>query len=380
MIGSVLIVCILLVTVELSSYIALRFGILPRLPALFYITPPSMNEARYKEHMQYQHPVVGWATVSPDEKRYSVEIESRPNTLFPGEVSACVSLYGDSFTFADEVEDHDAWGSVLSGLLECKVANYGQGGYGTDQAYLRFELNNADQAPINILGIYPDNILRNLNQYRPFLAGPYASWLAVKPRFVIDESDELKLIPQPTYTYDELVQASTTPEILFKHETFLPNSANGLPRYSFPYSLTIARFITSKKVRNFFSKTPTWIHYLDEDHPAKGLEIASRIIGKFGTLSNQRGQRPLVIIYPTPSSFDYFRRTGNSATDPISQAADKQGIEFLDLHEPFSRHLGDRSYCDLLTMADSCEGHYNAEGNRVVAGIISGLLKPMIDG
>ena len=140
------------------------------------------------------------------------------------------------------------------------MANYGQGGYGTDQAYLRFELNNADQAPINILGIYPDNILRNLNQYRPFLAGPYASWLAVKPRFVIDESDELKLIPQPTYTYDELVQASTTPEILFKHETFLPNSANGLPRYSFPYSLTIARFITSKKVRNFFSKTPTWIH------------------------------------------------------------------------------------------------------------------------
>lgn len=379
-IGNVLIISILLVTVELSSYLALRFGLLPKLPALFYITPPAMNEPLYNLHMQYRHPVVGWATDLPEEKRYSVEIESRPNPTFPNEDNSCVSIYGDSFTFGDEVNDDEAWGNVLSGLLECKVANYGQSGYGTDQAYLRFELNAAaDKAPVNLLAIYPDNILRNLNQYRPFLAGPYASWLAVKPRFIV-EGEELKLIPQPSFTYDELVKASTTPESLFKHETFIPGSANGLPRYSFPYSLTIARFITSKKVRNYLSKTPSWIHYLEEDHPSDGLKIVSGIIGKFAALSEQRGQRPVLVLYPTASSYRYFKSTGISATQAIADEARNLGIPYLDLHEPFAQHLGERNYCELLTMPESCAGHYNPEGNRAVASLINEILEPMIGG
>ena len=124
-----------------------------------------------------------------------------------------MSIYGDSFTFGDEVNDDEAWGNVLSGLLECKVANYGQSGYGTDQAYLRFELNAAaDKAPVNLLAIYPDNILRNLNQYRPFLAGPYASWLAVKPRFIV-EGEELKLIPQPSSVSYTHLTLPTTPYV-----------------------------------------------------------------------------------------------------------------------------------------------------------------------
>ena len=379
-IGNVLIISIILATVELSSYVALRFGLLPKLPALFYITPPAMNEPLYNLHKQYQHPVVNWATEVPDEKRYSVEIESRPNLIFPNEDSACVSIYGDSFTFGDEVNDDEAWGNVLSGLLDCKVANYGQGGYGTDQAYLRFELNEAaDKAPVNILAIYPDNILRNLNQYRPFLAGPYATWLGVKPRFII-ENEELKLIPLPSFSYDELVKASTTPEILFKHETFIPGSAYGLPRYSFPYSLTIVRFVTSKKVRNYLSKTPSWINYLEEDHPADGLKIVNGIVGKFATVSEQRGQRPVLVIYPTASSYSYFKRTGISATQAIVDDARKLGITYLDLHEPFANHLGERNYCELLTMPESCTGHYNPEGNRAVAGLIKVILEEIIDG
>ena len=377
-IGKVLIFIILAAVIELASHAALRFFLVPTIPSAFYTTPPNFDQTIFDRYMQYRHPVVGWATEVPSENRYAVDIESRPNKIFPNAKASCVSLYGDSFTFGSEVNDDEAWGNVLSGLLDCKVANYAQGGYGTDQAYLRFELTGeVDKSPVNILTIYPDNILRNLNQYRPYLAGPHANWLGVKPRFII-ENEELRLIPEPSYTYDELIEASDKPETLFNHEVFLPNTANGLPRLKFPFSLTVARFIVSKKIRNYITNTPSWIHFLEEDHPSDGLKIVNAIVQKFADLSVSRGQTPLLVIYPTSSSYRYYKKTGIIATQPISESALKKGIRHLDLHEPFAQYLGERSYCEVLTMPDSCVGHYNHTGNIAVAGFIRDVLEPML--
>jgi len=375
-IGNTLIILILLLTVELASYVALRFGILPRNPALFYVQPPKINLPIHKMYNEYLHPVVGWATEVHEERRYSIETESRPNPTFPDDSKSCVSIYGDSFTFGDEVNDDEAWGNVLSGLLDCKVANFGQSGYGTDQAYLRFELNKADKAPINVLTIYPDNILRNLNQYRPFLAGPHAAWTAAKPRFIM-EGSKLKLIPQLTFTYEELLEVTKSPSRAhFPYEYFLPGTSAGLPEYSFPYSFAVARFATSKKVINFFSKKPSWIHYLDDDHPSNALQITNGIIDKFTSLATERGHRSLIVIYPTGSSYEYYKRTGVTATAPITDALDRADTNYLDLHVYFSNYLKDRSYCEILTMPDSCIGHYNPEGNRAVAMALKDRIQP----
>ena len=53
---------------------------------------------------------------------------------------SCGSAFGDSMTHGDEVTDDEAWLHRLSERLGCNVQNFGVGGYGLDQAALRYEL------------------------------------------------------------------------------------------------------------------------------------------------------------------------------------------------------------------------------------------------
>jgi hypothetical protein len=75
-------------------------------------------------------------------------------------------MYGDSFVFGSAVDDEHSWGNQIAKRLSCRVQNFGVPGYGTDQAYLRFLHNDADQAPQVILNILFENVARNVNQNR----------------------------------------------------------------------------------------------------------------------------------------------------------------------------------------------------------------------
>ena len=364
-IGNIFIVVVLLLTVELFSFVALRYVIIPKNASLIY-TQPYIDPAVYKSHLEYLHPVLGWATPTA-ERRYSATAESRPNPAFPETESSCVSIYGDSFTKGSEVNDDEAWGNVLSGLLDCKVANFGIDGYGVDQAYLRFRLNDRDKSPINVLGIYPYDILRNLNQYRPFLAGPNASTVALKPRFIIKD-DELELIPIPDYSYAEMVEYTKSPSRkFFPHEAFLPGSEYGSPIMGFPHTLVLLRFAASPSMRHFIMRQPSWLDFMKEDHPTEALEITEKITVSFADLAYERDHRPLVLIFPTVSSFKNYKRTGTLTTQPLLDALQRNSIAHIDVHQGISDYLGERDYCEIMTNPESCFGHFNPEGNRIIA-------------
>src|SRR5258708_4118046 len=84
---------------------------------------------------------------------------------------------GDSFTHGDGVGMEDTWQRVLERRrADLDVVNLGVPGYGTDQAYLRWHRDGARLNPhFTLLGIWPENICRNLNVLRFFLqpAGGY---------------------------------------------------------------------------------------------------------------------------------------------------------------------------------------------------------------
>ena len=85
-----------------------------------------------------------------------------------------------------------------------------------------------------------------------------------------------------------------------------------------------------------------------------------------------------IAIYPTASSYRYYKRTGLIATAPISDALESVGIKHIDLHVFFADYLDDRSYCEILTMPESCQGHYSPEGNLAVATALKEVIQPMI--
>lgn len=58
-------------------------------------------------------------------------------------------------------------------------------GYGTDQSFVRFHRNTGEAAPVVMLGIFAENVVRNVVDYRSFLGqAPHPLWL--KGRFRLD--------------------------------------------------------------------------------------------------------------------------------------------------------------------------------------------------
>ena len=52
---------------------------------------------------------------------------------------ACAYIFGDSFSYSDEVLDNETWGEILGKKMKCQIYNYGVGGYGSDQALLKLQ-------------------------------------------------------------------------------------------------------------------------------------------------------------------------------------------------------------------------------------------------
>jgi hypothetical protein len=123
--------------------------------------------------------------------------DSRP----PASPSVRVALFGDSFCFGDEVAFDDTWGRLLELRLrelglEAEVLNFGVNGYGMDQALLRWRKSGRAAAPtIVVLGFQPENLLRNVNVFRPVYF-PETGVPLTKPRFVL-QGDDLVAVNLP---------------------------------------------------------------------------------------------------------------------------------------------------------------------------------------
>ena len=84
-----------------------------------------------------------------------------------------IALFGDSYTHGDDVFFNETWGyylkeELLSKGVSVEVLNFGVGGYGTDQAFLRFIDEGLKMEPdIVVLGFQLENFWRNVNVFRP---------------------------------------------------------------------------------------------------------------------------------------------------------------------------------------------------------------------
>lgn len=97
----------------------------------------------------------------------------------PRPVTTRIAVYGDSFTFGEEVGDEQTYAHRLqSQLPNFEVLNFGTHGYGHDQIYLYMQDTMEHYDPdIVVVGYVRDNARRNMRGFRDF----------AKPRFVIDD-------------------------------------------------------------------------------------------------------------------------------------------------------------------------------------------------
>ena len=244
---------------------------------------PSQEEFANKLEEQYKSEnfdrVLGWLPFKRD-------IDENGARISPDGIGRpCISLYGDSFVFGEEVSHVAAWGNQLAKLLHCKVLNFGVGAYGTDQAYLRFVQNSFDPSNVVVLGVLSENIVRNVNQNRAFLY-----WTAIgplKPIFWADSDGSLHLVPVPLLgvsSYDTYIK---DPKQLFANEFFIPDSSNfAKQKVAFPYSINLFKIFRYKRISDgllyYLFNTPPWYaDFYDLKHPSGALKLTQYIIDHF---------------------------------------------------------------------------------------------------
>jgi len=160
-----------------------------------------------------EDPVIGYAPeeslISSNNWYITNSIGARAHNEFTRDIPIGrkrVLLFGDSFTAGMLLPQDETWAHYLdtkSGDLE--VVNFGVGGYGMGQSYLRYR-QVKDKLKFNyvFLMIVPtSDLFRDINIIRSMASKKWDSH-KTNARFIIDNG-ELKLIPSPYETINEMI-------------------------------------------------------------------------------------------------------------------------------------------------------------------------------
>lgn len=296
------------------------------------------------------------------------------NPDFPQTDRPCASAYGDSFVWGVNIPPRDGWVEQLSRKLGCRVSNYGVPGYGTDQAFVRFERMTNDAAPVVMLGVFPENIVRNVNQYRGFL-GYSQSPIWLKGRFVLDRAGKLVWLHRPHIDEAGFLRLLRDPASVVPHDYLLPDSHDGPVSLHFPYTVALARFAMMPRLRVRLTGWPSWTEFYQPGHPSGALALTTAIADAFARLAERRDKRPLVVMLPDAASFRARAKFGRVEYQPLLAALAARHVAVFDPMPALLAALGRRSYCILFADPADCSGHFGVVGSRIVADVMAAELK-----
>ena len=352
--------------IEVSSYLMGKYRE-NRVPVY---KPIIQNKYLCESYLKNHDPVLGWPAPINFGKNGDRDYSgSRIIPAFSNPINSCISLYGDSFVWGADVSAKDMWGNILSKLTNCRVSNYGVPGYGTDQSYLRFHQNLKDNSRIVILGHLSENILRNLNQYRDILDPVFG--FNFKPRFVIDTNGSLKLIPIPKFSIKELQEAVKNPKSYLKYEYFLRDSILDRIRFTFPYTISLVRWLIDRIPEKLANK-PDWAKFYNPEDPSQALLITTKIIESFHKEALLRSKIPVVIIIPTSYDLIYYQKNKEWVYQPLIDSLNDKGIFPLNIGMRIIDYIGNGDFSKLFI---NRFGHFNKEGNKLFAEIVYSHLK-----
>lgn len=326
------------------------------------------TEANFAEYLGRRHPDLGWPDGEAFTPRRAPESERRADK------PALVSLYGESFTLGSEVRDDEAWGNRLAAKLNARVDNFGVGGYGTDQAFLRFQLNTNDPARVVVLGIVTENLMRNVNQFRDLI---YASGgLGFKPRFTLNATNGLELVPLPSVSAADFPACARDPGRFLPHEFFTPEGGRGAGAAGFPFTRSLLRGARHFSVGPRLRGEPWYADFFQPGHPSRALPLTVAIVREFERVCRERGRTPLILLLPTGRDLQHFRQHGRWVHAPLAEA-NAQDRHVLDVAAAFARRVPPERF-ESLYVAPS--RHMNATGNALLADLVAERINLLTTG
>jgi hypothetical protein len=335
----------------------------------YFLWRPDLNQARNNFialSSAVDEEIGGYRTDGP---KNNVEFSAPP----------CGSTFGDSYVGGFEVAENEGWVEQLSHLLGCRFANYSVPGYGTDQAYLRF-LRAHDESTVALLGINPNNIMDNINQYDGFLASELSP-IGLKGRYIISQSDHLEWLPWPRLDVDGFVALQRNPAATLPNSYFLPDTPDGPISAAFPYTVSLVRIVLMTRLHNILTGRAEWSSFYSADHPSGALQLMTAICEAFVELARSRNKHPLVIMLPLAPSFREKANYGDFEYAPLVAALRAKDIEVFDPGSAMVEAIRGRSVCEFythqhpetswVTSPVPCSGHYSVFGNTMIAHLVA---------
>lgn len=345
---------------------------------------PRVTAEQFRDYIQIRHPVLGWPSTQWMES-HSDERGARtsPANETLSNMPVCVSLYGDSFTYSLEVSNADAWPNLVARNLGCRVLNYGADGYGVGQAVKRFDINESDDAPITILGIFlPRDLNRSMNQWRFLLSGNEP--LSFKPRYKVKDN-RVEFVPLPVNTYQEFMRIAETPELLLD-EHFLPGRQGPASQITtgFPYTFSIAKLAVKLfaeiDVGKISIQTPIqdWNFPPIYDGPGgpsnEKIFLNKKIIERFQEICEERNKRCFVVLIPYKDTLRTIqgRRLSKEIALDFGEHA-----ETWDAAEYFYDETRAQGICYYIGKDRDCANgrHFNEDGYRLLSTFVTERLK-----
>ena len=272
-----------------------------------------------------------------------------------------VVCVGDSFTHGDGVALEDTWEAKLEGLDgRLEVLNMGTPAYGTDQSFLRWRKEGrAFTAHAVILGIWPENLCRNLNLIR-FWLSPQSGFSA-KPRFVLAPGGELRLVNSPVPQGEELVAAVTDPASwgLIQHERWFEGTV--IERHFLDNS-RLVRVLRGLVTANDRRGQRRRIYSGEEP---EGIAVTTGIARLFASEVQETGAVPVVAIMPMRDLLEEWPEDDDL---PLVVELRRAGLTVVNL---FPAVRG-------LEGAFQPDGHLTPRGNEAVAAELARKLPGLV--
>lgn len=317
------------------------------------------------EHLKKTfHPDWGW-DISDSAKG---TLGSRKGRSYPSKPLYKIKAFGDSYTYG-VTPDKQTWCYLLEEMTGWECLNYGVGGYGPDQALQKYK-GIPLRSEYVILGILDENIGRIMTHWWGFY---HAGGMAVKPKYAFQNG--CLFIPAPIGKADDLHLLGNMD---FLHELQKNDywqryyeKSRAPQKLRWPATLTVMknfRFF-SRHIRllfkNYFfpsyeSMTASMKFYHLYDNESDAIKITECIIDEFVHIASQRGERPVILLFPIKHTVDMLARFGKKPYRIVTARLEEKRIPFIDFGEVFIKE----NYREYYNRSG---GHLSAEGNARVA-------------
>lgn len=282
-----------------------------------------LNSSNWEKAVYVYHPLIGW--VNKENFTYerhgivyhstvdgirSATSDSPPPSMDHNNLR--IAIFGDSYTYSQDVNYKESWGNILEQNLKQKginneVLNFGLGGGNMGQAYLLWkEVGRKYKPDIIIFGFQPENRDRNfiiIDSLRSFDPGlPFS-----RPRFKL-VNGKLQLFNSPTITPEQSLEVMKN----IDEWEWAGSDISNYKDYFFLNSKLISLIYSRLQINKMIHKK------IPEDLEDKN-ELAFEIIKQFKEETEKDGAKFVVVLLPMDEVAGIARENYNTLLDKLSK-------------------------------------------------------------